>query len=120
MNSGKWPNGPPHLVSLLRGLYSRVAQQLGVHPSYVSWVARGERESDVVESALATEIRKIFERAAIHDGNHSHGTSRVAAKKGATKKEAASRTLASVKDEMAQPRLAKSTRNHHKLTARRS
>ena len=76
-------------------------------------MARGERESDVVKAALATEMRKIFERAAIHDGNHYHGTSRVAVKNGKackSKKEAVNRTLASVKDEMAHRR-AEAARN---------
>ena len=52
MNSDKCWNRPPHLVSLFHGLYSRVAQRLGVHPSYVSRVARGDRESEAVTAAL--------------------------------------------------------------------
>jgi hypothetical protein len=43
----------------LTGLYTRVARQLGVHPSYVSRVARGERRSDRVYRAIATEISKL-------------------------------------------------------------
>jgi hypothetical protein len=120
MNSDNSRNGPLHLVSLLRGLYTRVARQLGVDISYVSRVARGERQSDVVEAALATEMQKIFKQAANHDGNHCHGRSQVPAKKGTAKKEAANPALASVEEAMAQPRSAKSTRNHLKLTARRS
>jgi hypothetical protein len=73
-------------------------------------VARGERKSDAVEAALSTEIRKIFKCAANHDGNHSRGTSTVAAKTREAAKEAANLTLASVKKEMAQPRFAQSAR----------
>jgi transcriptional regulator with XRE-family HTH domain len=44
---------------LYRGLYARVARQLGVDRSYVSRVARGERRSPRVEAALKTELRRI-------------------------------------------------------------
>jgi len=43
----------------LTGIYSRVARQLGVHPSYVSRVARGERRSDRVYRAIAAELAKL-------------------------------------------------------------
>lgn len=43
----------------LSGIYSRVARQLGVHPSYVSRVARGERRSDRVFRAIAAELAKL-------------------------------------------------------------
>jgi hypothetical protein len=43
----------------LTGLYTRVARQLGVHPSYVSRVARGERRSDRVYRAIASELSKL-------------------------------------------------------------
>ena len=46
-------------LSLYRGIYSRVARQLGIDPSYVSRVARGERQSAKVEAALLKEIRRI-------------------------------------------------------------
>jgi hypothetical protein len=93
---------------------------LGVDPSYVSRVARGERESDAVKAVLSTEMRKIFERAgnhngnhfgltSNHDGNHSSGTSRVAAKKKVQKKEA-NLIAATIRKETAQPRVAKSAR----------
>lgn len=42
-----------------RGLYSRVAKQLGVDRSYVSRVARGERRSKRVENALRAELERI-------------------------------------------------------------
>lgn len=45
--------------SLYRGLYARVAKQLGVDRSYVSRVARGERRSAEVENALQAEMRRI-------------------------------------------------------------
>jgi transcriptional regulator with XRE-family HTH domain len=51
---------PSRPVSLFRGLYSRVARKLGVDPSYVSRVARGERESEIVLSALTEEVKKVL------------------------------------------------------------
>jgi hypothetical protein len=54
---------PTSLPSLFRGLYSRVAEKLDIDPSYVSRVARGERNSDTIEEALATEIRRISKLA---------------------------------------------------------
>jgi transcriptional regulator of acetoin/glycerol metabolism len=46
-------------ILFLTGLYTRVARQLGVHPSYVSRVARGERRSDRVYRAIASELSKL-------------------------------------------------------------
>lgn len=46
-------------IKSLCGLYTRVARRLGLDRSYVSRVARGERKSAQVESALISE----FERA---------------------------------------------------------
>ncbi len=51
------PRIPPP-QTLYRGLYVRVAKRLGVDPSYVSRVARGERYSRQVENALHHEIRR--------------------------------------------------------------
>jgi transcriptional regulator with XRE-family HTH domain len=70
MNGDK-PDGsmkaiPP--VSLFRGVYDRVAKRLGVDPSYVSRVARGERKSAAVEKALAEEVRAIRDHLNNHDG----------------------------------------------------
>ncbi|MDP9160253.1 MAG: hypothetical protein M3O09_08485 [Acidobacteriota bacterium] len=45
--------------TLYRGLYVRVSQKLRVDPSFVSRVARGERHSQPVESALRNEIDQI-------------------------------------------------------------
>jgi hypothetical protein len=47
-------------VSLFRGLYGRVARDLGVDVSYISRIARGERNSKVAEKALAREFRKAL------------------------------------------------------------
>ncbi len=44
---------------LYRGLYVRVARKIGVDPSYVSRVARGERQSPEVQAALNHEIEQI-------------------------------------------------------------
>jgi len=50
---------PISLPSLFRGLYSRVAEKLGIDPSYVSRVARGERNSEEISEALEVEIRRV-------------------------------------------------------------
>jgi len=46
-------------MTMYRGIYSRVARRLGVDPSYVSRVARGDRSSQAVSDALQAEIQKI-------------------------------------------------------------
>jgi hypothetical protein len=51
---------PTNLASLIRGLYGRVAKQLKVDPSYVSRVARGERQSQAIEASLERELRRIL------------------------------------------------------------
>ena len=63
-------------VSLFRGIYNRVAKRLGVDPSYVSRVARGERKSAVVEKALAEEVRVIRDHLNNHqnNGNNNHNS----------------------------------------------
>ena len=43
-------------VQTVCGLYSRVARKLRVSPSFVSRVARGERESPLVEQAVMQEF----------------------------------------------------------------
>ena len=43
------------LVESVCGIYSRIARRLGVHRTYVSRVARGERRSAEVENALIAE-----------------------------------------------------------------
>src|SRR5277367_4432568 len=47
------------VLSIFRGLYQRVAAKLGVDPSYVSRVARGERQSEKVLAALQEEMDVI-------------------------------------------------------------
>ncbi len=47
------------IPGLYRGVYSRVARRVGVDPSYVSRVARGERVSAKVERALLTELHRV-------------------------------------------------------------
>jgi transcriptional regulator with XRE-family HTH domain len=44
----------------MRGIYRRVAERLGVDPSYVSRVARGERKSRKIEAALNREVSKVL------------------------------------------------------------
>ena len=68
------------LLSVFRGLYKRVAVQLDVDPSYVSRVARGERQAPLVAEALRKEIQRVLGKAGLQNGNggndgHSHGTS---------------------------------------------
>jgi hypothetical protein len=49
----------PSPQQLYRGLYVRVARKLGVDPSYVSRVARGDRHSEQIASALREELETI-------------------------------------------------------------
>src|ERR1041385_1685192 len=48
----------------LRGLYVKIARELGVHPSYVSRVARGEGRSDVGMNALYREFTSLSGQSA--------------------------------------------------------
>jgi hypothetical protein len=70
MNRDRINNSTPpvEIASLFRGLYSRVARQLGVDPSFVSRVARGERQSEAVLTMLTREIRSILDGANDRDG----------------------------------------------------
>ncbi len=56
---------------LMRGLYARVARKLRVHPSYVSRVARGERESAAVQTALDKEFEDISRLGRLNGSNGS-------------------------------------------------
>jgi transcriptional regulator with XRE-family HTH domain len=47
------------LVEAVCGIYTRVARRLGVHRSYVSRVARGERRSEPVEAELLSEFERV-------------------------------------------------------------
>jgi hypothetical protein len=51
------------LPSLCIGIYNRVALKVGCDPSYVSRVARGERNSDAVSEALRAEIQLTWAKA---------------------------------------------------------
>jgi transcriptional regulator with XRE-family HTH domain len=44
---------------LHEGLYRRVADRLGIDPSYVSRVARGKRDAADILSAIMDELHKI-------------------------------------------------------------
>jgi len=73
---------PNNLASLIRGLYGRVAAHLDVDPSYVSRVARGERQSEAIEAALQREMSKIMKIVKKnHNGfgrhaSNNHGSNR--------------------------------------------
>jgi hypothetical protein len=56
------------VLSIFRGLYQRVAAKLGVDPSYVSRVARGQRRSPEVVAALQQEMELIRRRLNQQDG----------------------------------------------------
>jgi hypothetical protein len=80
---------PYNLASQIRGLYGRVARQLKVDPSYVSRVARGERQSDDIEASLERELKKIMAMMRTnHNGNGHNGPTRAGAKTKARKKTA--------------------------------
>lgn len=50
------------LVESVCGIYTRVARRLGVHRSFVSRVARGERRSEPVEESLLAEFKRFKDR----------------------------------------------------------
>jgi hypothetical protein len=75
---------PTNLASLIRGLYGRVARHLKVDPSYVSRVARGERQSHEIEASLERELKRILAMVGTnHNGvaRHRPKQSRVKTKK---------------------------------------
>jgi hypothetical protein len=49
------------VVSLVRGLYGRIAAELNVDPSLVSRVAHGKRRSKKVEDALRKEVGRVLD-----------------------------------------------------------
>ena len=72
---------PTNLASLIRGLYGRVARQLRVDPSYVSRVARGERQSSEIELSLERELKRIMAMVSTsHNGAGRHVTKRSSGK----------------------------------------
>jgi hypothetical protein len=64
MSKVRYIRAPKDWSPQLRGLYDRVARHLGVDPSYVQQVARGEIQSARVVDALRDELTKIVERGA--------------------------------------------------------
>jgi hypothetical protein len=63
---------------LYRGLYVRIARKLGVDASYVSRVARGDRRSSEVESALRQALAEIDHQLGRGSSAVSNGTERKA------------------------------------------
>ena len=43
-----------------RGLYARIARQLGIDPSFVSRVAHGHRKNEKVSKVLLGELIKVL------------------------------------------------------------
>src|ERR1700732_4621899 len=54
--------GKPSPQALYRGLYVRIARKLGVDASYVSRVARGDRRSSEIETALRQALDEIDQK----------------------------------------------------------
>jgi transcriptional regulator with XRE-family HTH domain len=50
-------------IDILCGIYSRVARRLGVDRTYVSKVAKGERRSQEIETALIREFDRSREQS---------------------------------------------------------
>lgn len=50
------------LIESVCGIYTRVARRLGVHRSFVSRVAHGERRSEPVEDGLLAEFKRVEDR----------------------------------------------------------
>lgn len=49
-------------IEAVCGIYTRIARRMGVHRSFVSRVARGERRSEPVQNALLSEYEKMKKR----------------------------------------------------------
>jgi hypothetical protein len=77
---------PTNLASLIRGLYGRVARQLKVDPSYVSRVARGERQSDVIEGSLERELKRIMSMVGSNHNGAGRQTTKHSRMKGKKKR----------------------------------
>ena len=63
---------------LYRGLYVRIARKLGVDASYVSRVARGDRRSEEIESALRQALAEIDQQLGRNPFTAESGTERKA------------------------------------------
>jgi hypothetical protein len=59
---------PDDLSLHVKGLYKRVARHLGLDPSYISQVARGEYQSEVVEARLRDDLATLVERVNKQNG----------------------------------------------------
>ena len=55
-------SSPAKMVSLARGLYARVARKMRCDVSYVSRIARGQRQSATVEAQLKREFRATLRK----------------------------------------------------------
>jgi len=55
----------PDISSQLVGFYDRVARRLHLDPAFVSEVARGKKESILVENAMVEELTRISAAAAV-------------------------------------------------------
>jgi hypothetical protein len=80
---GSFSAPPLHFASLFRGFYGRVARKLDLDPSYVSRVARGERQSETIEAALEREMSRVL---ALVGTNHNGANHNGAKKKQTAKK----------------------------------
>jgi len=60
-----------HTYVANRGLFARVAKQLGMDPSYVSRVANGKRHSEKVSLAIEAELNKMHRKVAQSSGKKS-------------------------------------------------
>jgi hypothetical protein len=47
------------LIAEYRGIYSRVSRRFKVDPSYVSRIARRQRDHKPIEAALAKEVSRL-------------------------------------------------------------
>lgn len=63
-------------------MYGRVARKLGVDPSYVSRVARGERQSEAVDAALRRSLSDIVHHADKQRGTKARAATRKTPRKG--------------------------------------
>ena len=82
MRGSTLANPPQDLASLVRGMYGRVARKLGVDPSYVSRVARGERQSEAVDAALRRSLSDIVHHADKQRGTKARAATRKTPRKG--------------------------------------
>lgn len=84
---------PYNLASLIRGLYGRVARKLRVDPSYVSRVARGERQSPKIDASLERELKRIMSLMRTnHNGASHNGVGRTGKNRSGSKRRARRRS----------------------------